>query len=347
MTLQQARQLELVKARYGSLMAQGPSKPGPTNSYLNSLMTPAQFPSHQVKHVREKRSALVLTRIESIKRRSTPAHPICFKCGDRGHLAKNCRNALICFLCDQTGHKSTFCIKSFPIQIKSLPLDSEGVAASSSSAMAPPLNRRGSQRGRIPIPSNRPPYRALPPYVRPLMPSDRPPVHPAAQTMPDRPYNGPVTSDARTRPPNTMLQTLPDRPVQRRVPVPPPKPPTPSETVPEMPLPPRNIQPPVLMFHSSPESDQIDREFQLSFLLDDIAGWGPEKVEKALRFAFPPLLWKVAVFDEFIYIIQCPTEEWLTAAVKKKWLKMEDVQFPILRWDTSFNAGRRLTSAWI
>lgn len=101
------------------------------------------------------------------------------------------------------------------------------------------------------------------------------------------------------------------------------------------------------MFHSSPNSDLIDREFQLSMMFDDIVGWGPEKVEKSLRFSFPPFLWKVAVLDEWIYVIECPSEDWLISATKKKWLKMEGYQFPILRWDASFNAGRRLTSVWV
>ena len=96
------------------------------------------------------------------------------------------------------------------------------------------------------------------------------------------------------------------------------------------------------MFHATPDSDLINRELQLSFLLDDIAAWGPEKVERVLRYSFPPFLWRVAVFDEFVYVIQTPSEDWLAAATRKKWLRMEDVQFPIVRWDASFNAGRRL-----
>lgn len=95
------------------------------------------------------------------------------------------------------------------------------------------------------------------------------------------------------------------------------------------------------------EAEQINRELHLSFLLDDIAGWGPEKVERVLRYSFPPYLWRVAVFDEFIYVIQTPSEDWLLAATRKRWLKMEDIQFPIVRWEANFNAGRRLTSLWV
>lgn len=101
------------------------------------------------------------------------------------------------------------------------------------------------------------------------------------------------------------------------------------------------------MFNPTPESEAIDRELQLSFLLDDIAAWGPEKVERILRSCYPPFLWVVQVFDEFVYLIQAPSDDWVTSATRKKWLRMEDVQFPILRWDPSFNAGRRLQSVWV
>lgn len=101
------------------------------------------------------------------------------------------------------------------------------------------------------------------------------------------------------------------------------------------------------MFHSSPESEAINRELQLSFLLDDIAAWGPKKVERVLRTSYPPFKWKVAVFDDFIYVIQTPSEEWLLAATRKRWLRMEDVQFPIVRWDHTYNTGKRLTSLWL
>lgn len=101
------------------------------------------------------------------------------------------------------------------------------------------------------------------------------------------------------------------------------------------------------MFNSTPESEAINNELQLSLLLDDIAAWGPEKVERVLRDSYPPFQWRVAVFDEFVYVIQTPSEEWLLAATRRRWLRMEDIQFPILRWDPSFNAGRRLTSIWV
>lgn len=53
------------------------------------------------------------------------------------------------------------------------------------------------------------------------------------------------------------------------------------------------------------------------------------------------------MFDEFIYLIQTPSEDWLLSATKKKWLRMEDIQFPIVRWDSNYNTGRRLTSDWV
>lgn len=109
----------------------------------------------------------------------------------------------------------------------------------------------------------------------------------------------------------------------------------------------RDIRPPILMLNSTPESEAIQHELQLSFLLDDIAAWGPEKVERVLRYSFPPFLWTVRVYDEFTYLIQAPSADWLNAATRKRWLRVEDAQFPILKWDPIFNAGKRLQSVWV
>lgn len=140
------------------------------------------------------------------------------------------------------------------------------------------------------------------------------------QLMPDRPFQGHPLQEFRSQHPQApMIQTPPDRPVQQRAPAPPPPAPVQAEVEHPIPEPvPRQIHPPVLMFNSTPESELIEQEFQLNFLLDDIAAWGPEKVERVLRFTYPPFKWRVAVFDEFVNVIQCPTEEWLTLVVRKK-----------------------------
>lgn len=37
----------------------------------------------------------------------------------------------------------------------------------------------------------------------------------------------------------------------------------------------------------------------------------------------------------------------MIVATRKKWLIMEDMKFPIVRWDPSYNTGRCLTSVWV
>lgn len=146
MSLYEARQLKVARAHFGSLMASGPNLNGLVNtkrSYIQSLLTQPRWQPAREANSRETRSLLVFTRIEDIKRRSTPAHPVRLKCGDRGHKAMQYRNALVCFRFNKTGHKSSSCHS-----IPSLPLHSNSVppSASSSSAMAPPSNQRGIAR---------------------------------------------------------------------------------------------------------------------------------------------------------------------------------------------------------
>lgn len=229
MALQKARQLDLARARFGSLMAPGPQikRPQPSHlSYLHSLMQPAWSSNPVKSRVRETRSSLIQTRVASIRQRSTPTHPVFFKCGDRRHKAMQCRNALICFICNRTGHKSDACHS-----VTSIPINTE-LEASSESLMAPPGNRRGAQRGRIPLgPRSRPPmrppgtYPSPPPTIPIQWVSERPPQHP----------NGNVAFAG------SVVQTPPDRPVQQRAP-PPPPPPTPvPDSGPAQALPPRQI----------------------------------------------------------------------------------------------------------
>ena len=50
------------------------------------------------------RSQLVQFKLEELRRFSTPSHPLCFRCGDRGHRASGCRNVVLCFACNSLGH---------------------------------------------------------------------------------------------------------------------------------------------------------------------------------------------------------------------------------------------------
>lgn len=359
MALIRARQLDLARARFASLMVESPNL-GPTHrgSYRDSLLLPpfARTPPQPQIRTHESRSVKIRKKIAEIRRNSSLANPMCMRCGSKGHLAVACRNSPLCFICNKHGHKGPQCSDSPFSALPAPPAPPQNSKSEIGSAMAPPGYRRGSSRARPYHPGGRPPDRSFPnpaassdgqtPPEQPFLAQPRPSYHISHQP----PHIGRSQFPASVRPPPHQIiqQTPPDRPVQARsartevprVPIPAPvTDPTPPRQ--------RNIRPPILMFNPTPESEAIDRELQLSFLLDDIAAWGPEKVERILRSCYPPFLWVVQVFDEFVYLIQAPSDDWVTSATRKKWLRMEDVQFPILRWDPSFNAGRRLQSVWV
>lgn len=341
--------MALARAQFASLMATGLS-PGPNlSSYRDKLvLSPARLSESRppIQHSRLTRDQQIRKKVAEIRSRSTPLHPICMKCGEKGHKAHECRNARICFICNRSGHKGAFCDTVTSTSPHSRFSRGETNRFSEHIAMAPP--RRG-------YPRTRPPYR---PYQRHQhtshsgVPMAGPDPIPATQVPPDRPFTGvrnppPQAAPHLSQAPSGIAQTPPDRPVQRTqraeqprerpvLPAPPPTPP-----------PVRDIHPPILMLNSTPESEAILRELQMSFLLDDIAGWGPEKVERVLRYSFPPFLWVVRVYDEFTYLIQAPSDDWLIAATRRRWLRVEEAQFPILRWDPSFNAGNHLHSVWV
>ncbi|KAF3327421.1 Cellular nucleic acid-binding protein [Carex littledalei] len=340
MAFSKARYVQYARAQFQSLMEMGPNSFGP--SYKDTLLSQPPWQATQAaKSVRETRSSLIQTRVRDLRRRSSPTHPFCLRCGEKGHRAFQCRNALVCFNCHQIGHKSFHCLSSASTHTTASSSSSHLPDPSSFPAMVPYPNRRGNTRSR--------PYHnfgnRIPRHYQPPIP---PPTY-SGQIPPDRPSQGSLPSVIHNPGPiqQPMQQVPPDRPLQPRQRSAQPRPPPISEIQTEQPLPPRIVQPPVLMFHSTQDSEAINRELQLSFLLDDIAAWGPDKIERFLRSSYPPFLWRVAVFDEFIYVIQAPSNEWLLAATRKKWLRMDEVQFPILKWDPMFNAGKRLTSVWI
>ncbi|KAF3330712.1 hypothetical protein FCM35_KLT04066 [Carex littledalei] len=55
------------------------------------------------------KSTIVRNRIAEIRAASTSQHPICMKVGDKGHLAKTCRNKQVCFACNRLGHRASDC----------------------------------------------------------------------------------------------------------------------------------------------------------------------------------------------------------------------------------------------
>ncbi|KAF3338585.1 hypothetical protein FCM35_KLT17422 [Carex littledalei] len=104
---------------------------------------------------------------------------------------------------------------------------------------------------------------------------------------------------------------------------------------------------PIHIFTPSPAAEAQARDFQQSFILDDIVGWGPEQIEQALFRLFDQYQWKVAVFDEFRYIIKAPSVAWKNSTTRRGSILIDGVQFPVVPWDPSLNAGKRLTSLWL
>lgn len=210
--------MDFARAQFASLMASG-LHPGPRIlSYRDKVV---QFPeqsitAHQQKrHRRLPRDQQIRQKIEEIRTRSTPLHPICMRCGEKGHKAHDCRNARLCFICNKTGHKGAYCATVPSPSPHSHPSSWETNRPTESSAMAPP--RRGYPRARPPFR----PYQRQPPGPSEVLRSaPAPPV----QVPPDRPFTGlsqPQPQSASHQAPpqapgrNEMIQTPSDRPVQR------------------------------------------------------------------------------------------------------------------------------------
>ncbi|KAF3322401.1 Gag polyprotein [Carex littledalei] len=73
------------------------------------------------------RGGIVRKKIASLRTTSSPQHPICFRCTEKGHLANECRNAQLCFICNKLGHRAPQCRSvtinpPSPVNGKAIPL---------------------------------------------------------------------------------------------------------------------------------------------------------------------------------------------------------------------------------
>lgn len=58
-------------------------------------------------------------KISSLRTNTKPRLRSCFRCGERGHLASQCRSSLVCFACGKVGHRSVTCKKPSLLTIPS------------------------------------------------------------------------------------------------------------------------------------------------------------------------------------------------------------------------------------
>jgi len=259
----------------------GPS----TQTYKEALLRPArvkvpvagkqrQYWRKVSETDRPVRSDLVRSRIEELKRLSSPTHPICFRCGDHGHRANQCRNAILCFACNRLGHRSPQCGSVTVIAPK--PLVSQSIAST-------------TQIG-------------------------QPPHH---STLP-------------TKPLPFSKSTLPTKPSQST-----------SNTQSMAPM-----HPPVPTFHASPDTEFLEAAFKRSFILLDEAQWGPEKVEHLMKLTFP-LYPEVRVLEEYKYIIESPSQTWLSSNLEKGHILLENKEVSILPWDPAYIEGMQMIPVWV
>lgn len=248
MSVQQI-QLDRLSRKFANLVTKRSPEfdPGPsmaisnTRLYTEVVKQPARhqvWRSKATSYPVESKTRLVRRKLEELLAKSTSSNPMCLRCGSAGHRASDCRNAQLCFVCNKFGHKSIICRASTSI---------------------------------FPFTSNRCAEKKLPD----LLGDSSPPTHTA--------ISSPLSITKKADPPPTMApprrggnQPLHRGPEVRRAPPVPPAPPAMPAPVPG-PILPRpaalpQIRAPIQIFTPSAASEAQEREFNKSFILDDVAG---------------------------------------------------------------------------
>ncbi|KAF3328209.1 Zinc finger protein GIS2 [Carex littledalei] len=93
------------------------------------------------------------------------------------------------------------------------------------------------------------------------------------------------------------------------------------------------LQSPIVTLLPTRESEQIEKEFAQSFILDDIGGWGPTRIEKSLAQKFKHARnhrWIATIYTEWQYLIKAPSTAWLNSVAARGVLTLENIEFPVL-----------------
>lgn len=80
---------------------------------------------------------------------------------------------------------------------------------------------------------------------------------------------------------------------------------------------------------STEASDLEEHAFHRSFFLTDHLGWGPMKIEQALRELVSYCPWFASKFDDNRFLIEAPTPQWLDSTLTRGHVLLDNIQFKV------------------
>lgn len=104
---------------------------------------------------------------------------------------------------------------------------------------------------------------------------------------------------------------------------------------------------PIRTLYSTEASDLEEQAFHRSFFLTDHLGWGPIKIEIALKKLVSYFGWFASKFDEHRYLIEAPNPQWLEATLTRGHVLLDNIQFRVSPWDPCYSEGLRMIPQWV
>ena len=104
---------------------------------------------------------------------------------------------------------------------------------------------------------------------------------------------------------------------------------------------------PIRTLYSTEASDMEEHAFYRSFFFTDHLGWGPIKIEQALKKLMNYFPWFASKFDDHRFLIEAPNPQWLEATLARGHVLLDNIQFRVSPWDPCYSEGLRMIPQWV
>jgi hypothetical protein len=100
--------------------------------------------------------------------------------------------------------------------------------------------------------------------------------------------------------------------------------------------------PPVIHFGYSKAIQRLKTSFENNVVLTDNIGMGRNQIETVLHHQMPQHSWIAHYYDDSCFLIEAPNPRWFSTVTSCGFLRLENSDLPVTRWDLAMDEGGSL-----